>query len=120
MAKQSTPTMGGLFIVGGLAAAAVAVFGDWSNPYLPIVLGAGGWRWPCWEPGDDLVKLAQRRPWHCGADEIGWRKPRSRLAAAWLVYRVAPVGRVAIYRWRCRLGWHVRAWVGCSFRWRRS
>ncbi len=59
-AKRATPTMGGVFIIGGWLAA-LAIFGDWSNPYLPIavalavalcVLGA------C----DDLVKLTTARP----------------------------------------------------------
>jgi len=54
-AKQSTPTMGGIFIIAALVVATLVV-GDWQNPYLPIavfltlalaVLGA------C----DDLVKL---------------------------------------------------------------
>ncbi len=53
--KAATPTMGGMFIVGG-AVVATIFLGDWSNPYLPTtllllvalaVLGA------C----DDLVKL---------------------------------------------------------------
>ncbi|MBI3838076.1 MAG: phospho-N-acetylmuramoyl-pentapeptide-transferase [Planctomycetia bacterium] len=54
-AKQSTPTMGGIFIVAGLIASTFA-FGDWSNSYLPIAilvassLGALG-------AYDDLVKL---------------------------------------------------------------
>lgn len=53
--KQSTPTMGGIFIIGGLVAGTL-VFGDLSNPYLPIALlltlalGALG---AC----DDLIKL---------------------------------------------------------------
>ncbi|MGD9722608.1 MAG: phospho-N-acetylmuramoyl-pentapeptide-transferase [Pirellulales bacterium] len=61
-AKSATPTMGGLFIVGGIVAAAL-LLGDWSNPYLPIalllvvslaVLGAY----------DDLVKMTTAS---CGA-----------------------------------------------------
>ncbi|REK15759.1 MAG: phospho-N-acetylmuramoyl-pentapeptide-transferase [Planctomycetota bacterium] len=54
-AKHATPTMGGVFIVGGLVAALV-LLGDWRNPYLPVVLfvavGLGGLG-VC----DDLVKL---------------------------------------------------------------
>ena len=58
-AKASTPTMGGIFIVGGIVGATM-VLGDWSNPYLPIatllvvalaVLGAH----------DDLIKLTTSR-----------------------------------------------------------
>ena len=57
--KQATPTMGGLFIVGGLVAS-TAVFADWSNRYVVVavlvvlalaVLGAY----------DDLVKLGTSR-----------------------------------------------------------
>ena len=37
-AKQATPTMGGLFIVGGLVASTL-VFGDWTNPFVPLAIG---------------------------------------------------------------------------------
>ncbi len=57
--KRDTPTMGGVFILGGLVAA-VAVCGDWSNPFLPIAVslalalgGVGAY--------DDLVKLTTER-----------------------------------------------------------
>jgi len=57
-AKRETPTMGGIFIIAGLVASTLA-FGDWKNPYLPVmivvavalgILGAY----------DDLVKLTTR------------------------------------------------------------
>ncbi len=55
-AKQFTPTMGGLFLVGGLIVGAL-VFADWSNPYIVVAvamtlaLGAlGAW--------DDWIKLS--------------------------------------------------------------
>lgn len=35
--KQATPTMGGLFIVGGLVASTL-VFGDWTNPFVPLAM----------------------------------------------------------------------------------
>jgi phospho-N-acetylmuramoyl-pentapeptide-transferase len=58
-AKRATPTMGGIFIIGGLIASTFA-FGDWNNSYLPIAilvavaLGALG-------AYDDLVKLTTRK-----------------------------------------------------------
>jgi len=58
--KQATPTMGGLFLVAGLCAA-LAVFGDLSNPFiglaLMLVIGLawlGAW--------DDLTKLTGDSP----------------------------------------------------------
>ena len=58
-AKESTPTMGGLFIVAGLLAG-VLIFGDWRNRYLWIaVLLAVGLTLV--GAVDDLVKL-RRRP----------------------------------------------------------
>ncbi len=53
--KQSTPTMGGLFIVAALMAS-VVLFGDLSNPYLvPALLVAGGLTLV--GAIDDLVKI---------------------------------------------------------------
>ncbi len=36
-AKQATPTMGGIFIIGGLLASTL-VFADWKNPYVSIAM----------------------------------------------------------------------------------
>lgn len=87
--KQSTPTMGGLFIVAGLVAA-VLVFGDLRNPYVQValflavgltVVGAL----------DDLLKL------RTGADGLaaGWKLCGQLLiasvAAVWLYRLHAPL-----------------------------
>jgi phospho-N-acetylmuramoyl-pentapeptide-transferase len=53
--KDATPTMGGLFIFAGLAAA-VAVFSDWRNSYVPIVLACMA-ALAALGAVDDLVKL---------------------------------------------------------------
>jgi phospho-N-acetylmuramoyl-pentapeptide-transferase len=90
-AKESTPTMGGLFLVGGLVAGA-AIFGDWTKPYLPIVLAAtvalavlGAW--------DDLVKLRTARR-GLGARTKLAAQAMIALVAAILIYRVhAPLDR---------------------------
>ncbi len=82
--KQATPTMGGLFIVGGLVAS-TAIFADWSNAYVIVavvivlalaVLGAH----------DDLVKLSTSRR---------GLSPRAKLVAQ---SAIAIVAAVAIYR----------------------
>lgn len=83
-AKRSTPTLGGVFIVGGLVAGTL-VFGDWTNPYLPIVLAATvalGVLGAC----DDWIKL---RTAHRGLGA------RSKLAAQ---IAIALVASFAVYR----------------------
>jgi phospho-N-acetylmuramoyl-pentapeptide-transferase len=54
-AKNATPTMGGLFIMAGIAIAA-AIFADWRNSYVPIVLACMA-ALAVLGAVDDLVKL---------------------------------------------------------------
>ncbi|HEY2147226.1 MAG TPA: phospho-N-acetylmuramoyl-pentapeptide-transferase [Pirellulales bacterium] len=76
--KQSTPTMGGLFLVVGLLGATL-LMGDWGNHYLPIVLvtlmglAAVG-------ASDDLIKLSGR------GDGL---RPRAKLIGQTIVALVA-------------------------------
>ncbi len=83
--KQATPTMGGIFIIAGLVASTL-VFGDWSNPYLPIalvlavalgVLGAY----------DDLLKLTTATRGLAAGKKL-LAQSAIALVAALLVYRV--------------------------------
>jgi phospho-N-acetylmuramoyl-pentapeptide-transferase len=53
--KSSTPTMGGLFIVGGIVLATL-IFADWRNPYVPVVV-ASVVALAMLGAVDDLVKL---------------------------------------------------------------
>ncbi len=58
--KNATPTMGGLFIVAGITLAA-AVFADWSNPFVPVVVAAVV-ALAALGAVDDLVKLRTSAP----------------------------------------------------------
>ncbi|MBN1394309.1 MAG: phospho-N-acetylmuramoyl-pentapeptide-transferase [Pirellulales bacterium] len=84
--KQSTPTMGGLFVVAAILAAAM-VFGDLNNVYLPpalftiVGLTAIG-------AVDDLVKI---------------RSPRNGLSARWkLVAQTVVAAAAAVWFYRCQ------------------
>ena len=81
--KQSTPTMGGLFIVAGLLAAAVAL-GDLSNPYLLVaLLVAAGLA--LLGAVDDLAKLRGQCQGISARAKLAGQTAVA-LPAAWLLY----------------------------------
>jgi phospho-N-acetylmuramoyl-pentapeptide-transferase len=83
-AKHSTPTMGGVFIVGGLVAGTLA-FGNWTNPYLPIAVAttvALALVGAC----DDWIKLRTARRGLSARGKLAAQSAVA-LAAALAVYR---------------------------------
>jgi phospho-N-acetylmuramoyl-pentapeptide-transferase len=106
-AKRATPTMGGIFIVGGLVAGA-AVFGDWTNAYLPIALllaVALGSLGAC----DDWIKMSTPRRGLSARAKLAAQIAIA-LVASWAVYRLhAPLqGGLALSLPWCEpfeLGW---------------
>ena len=90
MAKQATPTMGGIFIVGGLIARHAGLRRLVQSVSADRA-GRGGWRWPCWEPDDDLVKLRHAARGIRARTKLAAQTAIA-LAAALLVYLVHRVG----------------------------
>ena len=59
--KQSTPTMGGLFIVAGIVGSTL-LLADLANPLVCAGAAADRWPWPALGAVDDLAKLRTRGP----------------------------------------------------------
>ena len=83
--KRATPTMGGIFIIAALTASTL-VFGDWSNPYLPIALLLAG-ALAVLGAYDDLLKLTTATRGLAARKKL-LAQSAIALVAAWLVYRV--------------------------------
>lgn len=90
-AKNATPTMGGIFLVGGLVAGSLAL-GDWRNPYLPIALAMAA-ALCALGACDDWIKLSSPRRGLSARTKLAAQSAIALLAAL-LVYRLhAPMDR---------------------------
>ncbi len=107
-AKTSTPTMGGLFIVGGIVLATL-IFADWRNPYIPVVIAAV-MALAVLGAVDDLVKLRTTARGITARVKLIAQLAIA-LAAAALIYRshAGVAGgldlRVPCSEWSIALGW---------------
>ena len=90
--KDGTPTMGGALILGALTAS-LALWGDWSNRFLWVILfvtlgyGAIGWT-------DDYRKVVHHNPEGMSAREkFAWQSAIGLIAAVYLAFTLSMASR---------------------------